>query len=61
LGDAEAADPVCGKSPHHDDVKKIVLHARTAAAQEKPLIYRNDANSVKYATIPIRDARDTVI
>ncbi|SDX08121.1 pyrroloquinoline quinone biosynthesis protein E [Collimonas sp. OK242] len=47
-GDAAGADPVCGKSPHHDEVKKIVLHARSrddAASVEKPVLFRTDANS----------------
>lgn len=47
-GDAAGADPVCSKSPHHDEVKKIVLHARSrddAAAVEKPVLFRTDANS----------------
>lgn len=47
-GDAAGADPVCSKSPHHDEVKKIVLHARSrddAASTEKPVLFRTDANS----------------
>lgn len=47
-GDAAGADPVCSKSPHHDDVKQIVLHARSrdgAASVEKPVLFRTDANS----------------
>ena len=59
-GDAAAADPVCGKSEFHDDVKKIVLQARQRPAEDKPLVYRNDANSMKFAGIPIREAREEV-
>ncbi len=47
-GDAASADPVCSKSPLHDEVKKIVLHARSrdvAASVEKPVLFRTDANS----------------
>jgi pyrroloquinoline quinone biosynthesis protein E len=33
-GDATAADPVCGLSPHHD----LVVDARTAAAQAAPAL-----------------------
>lgn len=46
--DAAGADPVCNKSPHHDEIKKIVLHARSrdvAASVEKPVLFRTDANS----------------
>ena len=48
-GDAENADPVCSKSPHHEDVKAIVLQARSKPVEEKPLVFRNDANSLRYA------------
>ena len=59
-GDAAAADPVCGKSEFHDEVKKIVLQGRQRPVEEKPLVYRNDANSMKFAGIPIREAREEV-
>ncbi len=59
-GDAAAADPVCGKSEFHDDVKRIVLQGRQRPAEEKPLVYRNDANSMKFAGIPIREVREEV-
>ena len=59
-GDAENADPVCGKSPYHDDVKKIVLQARTKPVEEKPLIFRNDANSLKLAAESLKQERDKV-
>ncbi len=59
-GDATNADPVCGKSPQHEDVQRIVLQARQRPAEEKPLVYRNDANSMRYAAIPIREERDKV-
>ncbi len=59
-GDAAAADPVCGKSEFHEDVKKIVLQARQRPVEDKPLVYRNDANSMKFAGIPIREAREEV-
>ncbi|HYD61292.1 MAG TPA: pyrroloquinoline quinone biosynthesis protein PqqE [Noviherbaspirillum sp.] len=50
-GDAENADPVCGKSPHHGDLQKIVLraHARQATASEQPIVFRTDANSMRFA------------
>ncbi|MEO0317713.1 MAG: pyrroloquinoline quinone biosynthesis protein PqqE [Pseudomonadota bacterium] len=59
-GDAENADPVCSKSPHHDDVQKIVLQARHRAVEEKPLVYRNDANSLRFAAGTEKQARDKV-
>lgn len=60
IGDSAAADPVCGKSEFHDEVKKIVLQGRQRPVEEKPLLYRNDANSMKFAGIPIREAREEV-
>jgi pyrroloquinoline quinone biosynthesis protein E len=50
-GDAENADPVCGKSPHHGDLQKIVLraHARQATVTEQPIVFRTDANSMRFA------------
>ncbi len=59
-GDAENADPVCSKSPHHDDVQKIVLQARNRTVEEKPLVFRNDANSLRFAA-DIKQERDKVI
>jgi len=59
-GDSSAADPVCGKSEFHDEVKKIVLQGRQRPVEQKPLLYRNDANSMKFAGIPIREAREEV-
>ncbi|QAA92740.1 pyrroloquinoline quinone biosynthesis protein PqqE [Pollutimonas thiosulfatoxidans] len=47
-GDATNADPVCGKSPHHDVVQKIVQQAqrpRVRADIKQELVYRSDANS----------------
>jgi pyrroloquinoline quinone biosynthesis protein E len=46
-GDAENADPVCGKSAQHGELQQIVVHAHRAqaAGELKPLVYRSDANS----------------
>jgi pyrroloquinoline quinone biosynthesis protein E len=49
-GDAENADPVCGKSPQHAEVHAIVMQAQAAqqaAAQQQyqPILFRTDANS----------------
>ncbi len=59
-GDAENADPVCSKSPHHGDVQKIVLQARHRSGEEKPLVFRNDANSLRYAAGAEKTERDKV-
>jgi pyrroloquinoline quinone biosynthesis protein E len=59
-GEAENADPVCSKSPQHAEVKQIVLQAQAPRTEEKPLVYRNDANSMRYAAIPIKEERDKV-
>ena len=59
-GDAENADPVCSKSPQHGDVQKIVLQARHRSGEEKPLVFRNDANSLRYATGTEKTERDKV-
>ncbi|WP_395405702.1 pyrroloquinoline quinone biosynthesis protein PqqE [Pseudoduganella sp. UC29_106] len=46
-GDAENADPVCGKSSHHGELKQIVVHAHRAQEEGelKPLVFRSDSNS----------------
>ncbi len=59
-GDAENADPVCSKSSHHDDVQKIVLQARHRSGEEKPLVFRNDANSLRFAAGTEKTERDKV-
>jgi pyrroloquinoline quinone biosynthesis protein E len=57
-GDAANADPVCDKSPFHDTVVKIVRRAAEASAseaaapamaREQPILFRNDANSRRFA------------
>jgi pyrroloquinoline quinone biosynthesis protein E len=44
-GDAEAADPVCSKSPQHGAVQAVVLQARARPVPEQPLVFRSDLNS----------------
>ena len=48
-GDAQVADPVCDKSPHHqqllDDVERIGDVAKKGMPLEKPLVFRNMKNS----------------
>ncbi len=50
-GDATNADPVCDKSPYHqqlhDDVERIGKSANNSDNVEKPLIFRNMKNSKK--------------
>jgi pyrroloquinoline quinone biosynthesis protein E len=49
-GDARNADPVCGKSPRHGDMRAVVMQARVM--QEKaqrqdmqPIVFRTDSDS----------------
>lgn len=54
-GAAENADPVCSKSPHHDEVQAIVLQAQKKQASqmlEQPILFRTDANSKRFVTGP---------
>jgi PqqA peptide cyclase len=52
-GDATNADPICGKSPQHAEVQKIVHHAQqaqqdsSARSDSQPILFRTDANSIK--------------
>ncbi|HVF16159.1 MAG TPA: pyrroloquinoline quinone biosynthesis protein PqqE [Steroidobacteraceae bacterium] len=39
--DANAADPVCDKSPHHAMVTRAVTHAQHDTVREQPLIFRH--------------------
>lgn len=46
--DAEAADPVCAKSPHHHLVQEAVQRAESGApapVREQPLVFRDPGNS----------------
>lgn len=56
-GDAANADPVCDKSPAHEQVVRFVNEARhtttdagAAHTTEQPILFRNDANSRKLAS-----------
>jgi pyrroloquinoline quinone biosynthesis protein E len=46
-GDAQAADPVCAKSPHHALVLRAVADAEAGAAREQPLVFRDRASSLR--------------
>jgi PqqA peptide cyclase len=50
--DPANADPVCDKSQHHERVIEVVRAAASrekAAMQEQPIVFRNDANSKRFA------------
>ena len=47
-GDAANPDPVCSKSPHHDHVQRIVLQATKTSSIEQPMLFRSDANSLRF-------------
>ncbi|HBC58273.1 MAG TPA: pyrroloquinoline quinone biosynthesis protein PqqE [Gammaproteobacteria bacterium] len=44
-GDAQQADPVCEKSPHHEQVLKIIEQTEPMDLQEIPLTFRNSQQS----------------
>lgn len=47
-GDAEAADPVCTKSPHRHLIDQAIADAQNpAVVNAHPIIFRNDKNSRK--------------
>ncbi len=47
-GDAEAADPVCTKSPHRHLIDEALVNAQNPLLREQPIIFRTDKNSKKY-------------
>lgn len=47
-GDAEAADPVCTKSPHRHLIDEAIADSQNPLIREQPIIFRNDKNSKKY-------------
>ena len=46
--DAEAADPVCPKSPHYGVVLEAVRRAETGEAQARPLVFRDPKASRRF-------------
>ncbi len=46
--DAEAADPVCPKSPHHGVVQEAVRRAEAGEAQARPLVFRDPKASRRF-------------
>ncbi|MFP3569680.1 pyrroloquinoline quinone biosynthesis protein PqqE [Paraburkholderia sp. SIMBA_030] len=50
-GDAANADPVCDKSPAHEQIVQMVRAAAAAGGTRvQPILFRSDANSRKLAT-----------
>ena len=50
--DADAADPVCAKSPHHERVRAAVAQAEAAGGViERPLVFRDPAASRRLAAL----------
>lgn len=47
-GDAEAADPVCTKSPHRHLIDEALANSQNPQLREQPIIFRTDKNSKKY-------------
>ncbi|TDU25682.1 pyrroloquinoline quinone biosynthesis protein E [Panacagrimonas perspica] len=43
-GDAENADPVCDKSPHHERIREVVERTKLAV-NEQPIVFRTDRDS----------------
>jgi pyrroloquinoline quinone biosynthesis protein E len=48
--DAEAADPVCAKSPHHDRIVRAVAEAAAGGGAEHPLVFRDRRESLQRST-----------
>lgn len=44
-GDAEAADPVCSKSPHRRVIDQAIEDAKNPQLKAQPIVFRNDENS----------------
>ena len=46
-GDAETADPVCTKSPHHHLITQAIEDSKNPVLVSQPIVFRNDKNSKK--------------
>ena len=44
-GDAEAADPICTKSPHRHLIDTALKDSQDGKLQAQPIIFRTDKNS----------------
>ncbi|MBM3351102.1 MAG: pyrroloquinoline quinone biosynthesis protein PqqE [Betaproteobacteria bacterium] len=49
-GDAEAADPVCTKSPHRHLIDQAIEDAKNPQLQAQAILFRNDKNSRRLAS-----------
>lgn len=57
-GDAEAADPVCSKSPHHHLIEKAIADAQNPQLQAQPILFRNDKNSKRIIAGELKELTD---
>lgn len=57
-GDAEAADPVCSKSPHHHLIEKAIEDAKNPTLAAQPILFRNDKNSRKFIAGELKELTD---
>ncbi len=57
-GDAEAADPVCTKSPHHHLIEKAIADAQNPQLQSQPILFRNDKNSKRIIAGELKELTD---
>jgi len=57
-GDAEAADPVCSKSPHHHLIEKAIIDAQNPAIAAQPIVFRNDKNSKRIIAGELKEKTD---
>ncbi|MDR5807380.1 pyrroloquinoline quinone biosynthesis protein PqqE [Caballeronia sp. LZ019] len=57
--DPANADPVCDKSAHHERVIEVVRAASTRQEpQEQPIVFRNDANARRFASLHRTDGSE---
>ncbi len=54
-GDADVADPVCGKSPHRHLIDQAIADSQNPQAMAQPIIFRNDKNSKKILAGELND------
>jgi pyrroloquinoline quinone biosynthesis protein E len=57
-GDAEAADPVCTKSPHRHLIDKAIEDAKNPQLQAQPILFRNDKNSKRIIAGELKELTD---
>jgi PqqA peptide cyclase len=57
-GDAEAADPVCSKSPYHHLIEQAIEDAKNPQIQAQPILFRNDKNSKKIIAGELKELTD---